>query len=75
MTDTSHLTALITRLSNERARLKAATCPQEISFRTVWVRQCEKEINGEERFLGMALTDWTERELTNDELLAELEGF
>lgn len=75
MTDTSHLTALITRLGHERAALNRATKPQEIALRTVWVRQCEKEINSEERFLGMALTDWTERELTNEELMAELEGF
>ena len=32
--NTSHLTALITRMSNERARLNAATCPQEIALLT-----------------------------------------
>lgn len=70
--NTSHLTALITRLSNERARLNAATCPQEIALRTVWVRQCEREINGEERFLGMQETDYSAPEPTIDEIMAEL---
>lgn len=72
MTDTTHLTALITRLSNERAALARATRPQEIELRTVWVRQCEKEINGEEAFLGMELTDWSEPELSAADLMAEL---
>lgn len=70
--NTSHLTALITRLSNERARLNTATCPQEIALRTVWVRQCEREINGEERFLGMQETDYSAPEPTIDEIMAEL---
>lgn len=72
MTDTTHLTALITRLSNERAALARATKPQEIDLRTVWVRQCEKEINGEEAFLGMSLTDWNEPEMSFDDIMAEL---
>ena len=72
MTDTSHLSALITRLNNERAALARATKPQEIELRSVWVRQCEKEINGEEAFLGLPMTDWSEPEMSNDDLLAEL---
>lgn len=71
--NTSHLIALITRLSNERARLNAATCPHEIALRTVWVRQCEKEVNGEEQFLGMPETDYSETEPTIEEIMAELE--
>lgn len=72
MTDTKHLTSLITRLSNERAALARATKPQEIELRTVWVRQCEKEVNGEEEFLGMPLTDWNEPEMSFDDIMAEL---
>lgn len=70
----SHLTALITRLSNERAALARATCPQEIGLRTVWVRQCEKEINGEERFLGIEETDFNAPAISDDDLMAELEA-
>ena len=72
MTDTTHLIALMTRLSNEKSALARATKPSEIELRTVWVRQCEKEINGEEEFLGMDLTDWNAPELTDEELMAEL---
>ena len=72
MTDTTHLTALITRLSNERAYLARATKPQEIELRTVWVRQCEREVNDEEAFLGMSLTDWNEPEMSAADLMAEL---
>ena len=72
MTDTTHLMALISNLSNERARLAAATKAQEIELRTVWVRQLEKEINGEERFLGMTETDFNAPEMSNEDLLAEL---
>lgn len=70
--DTTHLTALITRLSNERRALANATLQGEIELRTVWVRQCEKEINGEEKFLGMELTDFNVPEMTDAELMAEL---
>lgn len=72
MTDTTHLTALITRLSNEKAALASATKQGEIELRTVWVSQCQKEINGEEKFLGMDLTDWNEPELSDEDLMAEL---
>ena len=72
MTDTNHLVALIARLSNEKAALANATKQGEIDMRTVWVRQCQKEINGEEKFLGMTLTDFDAPEMTDDELMAEL---
>ena len=72
MTDTTHLTALITRLSNEKAALANATKQGEIELRTVWVSQCQKEINGEEAFLGMELTDWNEPEMSDEDLMAEL---
>ena len=70
--DTSHLTALITRLANERRSLANATNQGEIELRTVWVRQCEKEINGEEAFLGLPLTDYSEPEMSIEDLMAEL---
>lgn len=75
MTDTTHLTALISRLSSEKAALGRATKPSEIELRTVWVRQCQKEINGEEAFLGMELTDWNAPELSATDLMAELSGW
>jgi hypothetical protein len=70
--DTSHLVALMTGLSRERQRLANARTEQERALRTVWVRQSEKEINAEERFLGMTETDWNEPEMSADELMAEL---
>ena len=70
--DTTHLVALTTRLHNERRALKAATKAQEIALRTVWVSQIEREINGEERFLGMAETDWNAPEMSIEDIMAEL---
>ena len=70
--DTSHLVALMTGLSRERQRLAAARTEQERALRAVWVRQSEKEINAEERFLGMTETDWSEPEMSADDLMAEL---
>ena len=70
--DTSHLVALMTGLSRERQRLAAARTEQERALRAVWVRQSEKEINAEERFLGMTETDWDAPAMTDEELYAEL---
>jgi len=72
MRDSSHLVALMTGLSRERQRLAAARTEQERALRAVWVRQSEKEINAEERFLGMTETDWNEPEMSADDLMAEL---
>lgn len=72
MRDSSHLVALMTGLSRERQRLAAARTEQERALRTVWVRQSEKEVNAEERFLGMTETDWSEPEMSADDLMAEL---
>ena len=72
MTDTTHLTALISRLASEKAALARSTKQSEIDLRTVWVAQCQREINGEERFLGLPVTDWNEPEMSDDDLLAEL---
>jgi hypothetical protein len=70
--DTSHLVALMTGLSRERQRLAAARTNQERELRAVWVRQSEKEVNAEERFLGMTETDWNEPAMSDDDLYAEL---
>lgn len=51
MYDTTHYVALMTRLSNEKARLAACTKPKEIELRKVWVAGIEKEIANEVEFL------------------------
>lgn len=61
-----HLSALQLRLSNERIRLRQATNKAEIELRTVWVKQLEKEVDGEYNFLNKDNT------MTDDALLKEL---
>jgi hypothetical protein len=68
--DTSHLAALITRLSHEEGYLAKATKPAEIALRTVWISQVRNEIAREEALLGISPA--TADMLTDDELLAEL---
>ncbi|MFT6903922.1 MAG: hypothetical protein ACJAS1_000567 [Oleiphilaceae bacterium] len=53
MSDFSHLSALRVGLSNERVRLASAKTDEEKALRKVWVKQREKEVKGEERFLGL----------------------
>lgn len=65
-----HIDALRLRLSNERIRLAAAATTGEKELRSVWIQQIEKEIAGEEKLL----TEQTPCVMTDDELLAELEG-
>ena len=73
MTDTTHLTALHTRLSNERAYLAKETTEMGRQLRKVWIAQCEKEIEGERRFLGMPEDDLSALDdLTDDEIIALL---
>ena len=67
----SHLNALEIRLSHERARLAQAATPNEIAHRQVWVRQIEKEIADERKFLGLP-EQAAPVEMTDDELMAEL---
>ena len=69
MANTTHLTALETRLSNERAYLSKETTEQGKRLRAVWIAQIEKEISNERDFLGLSdnLPD-----LSVDELYAEL---
>ena len=70
MSDNTHFCALNLRLSNERARLAAATKPAEISARKVIVAQIEREIAAEIAFCypepGVEMTD--------EELLKALES-
>ena len=63
-----HISALQLRLSNERIRLNQATNKDEIALRSVWVKQMEKEVQGEIEFLNQC------DDLTADELLKELLG-
>lgn len=67
--DTTHLTALYARLSNEKARYAIDNSPH----RAVWIEQTEKEIANERAFLGMPV-DEPMPAMTDDELLAELMG-
>jgi hypothetical protein len=70
MTDYTHLAALETRLSHEKARLGAAKTARECAMRCVWVKRIEKEIADERAFLGLYETPFME--MSDDELLAEL---
>lgn len=70
--DTSHLVATHDRLCREKARLANAKTAKEREFRALQVSQAEKELAGEMRFLGM--DDMPMPEMTDDELLAALEG-
>jgi hypothetical protein len=65
----THLTALLVNLSNERARLAAATKPAEIAQRTVWVKQLEREVAAEEKFTAVSAEV---ADMSDDQLFAEL---
>lgn len=67
-----HLDALQGHLSRERARLASATTANEIAFRQREITACEKEIEGEYRFLGVAPLSLETILMSDDELLAEL---
>jgi hypothetical protein len=62
--DTTHLVALQTRLSHERAYFAA----DGSEIRKVWIAQIKKEIAHEEARLGMEPLP----EMTDDELMAAL---
>ena len=68
--DTTHLIALQTRLSHERARFAA----DGSAIRKVWISQIEKEITNEYAFLGIAQPTQAEMEMSDDDLLRELES-
>ncbi len=64
-----HLDALRSRLARERERLALSKTPHESALRQVYVNQCEREIEGEMRFLGLASVS---NSISDDDLLAEL---
>jgi hypothetical protein len=70
MTTTTHLDALELGLSNERIRLANAKTKSEESIRTVWVKQYEKEIEDEKKFLGIVEPDLSD--MSDNDLLAAL---
>ena len=77
MDDLMHLHSLELRLSNERMRLSEAASQSEKDLRSVWVKQLEKEIQGEIEFLaskGITLQKATTKDFDVDELLKELLG-
>ena len=78
MYDTTHYAALMTRLSNEKARLAACTKPKELELRKVWVAGIEKEIANEVEFLkskGIEVyASIDDLFMSDDDLLNELFG-
>ncbi len=62
---TAHLDSLNFLLSNERIRLSLAKSESEITIRRGWVRQLEKEIEGEKKFIS-------DNNMSDDDLLSEL---
>lgn len=76
--DTSHYTALMARLSNEKKYLSLATKETEKQLRCVWIKQIEKELADEAEFLLTKGIDVyaskEDNKLTDDEILKELFG-
>ena len=60
-----HIDSLNFLLSNERIRLSLAKSESEITIRRGWVRQLEKEIEGEKKFIS-------DNNMSDDDLLSEL---
>jgi hypothetical protein len=79
MTDLSHLNAIDSRLSHERARVLEAKTPAERDWRQHNVRMIERERAQELKFLGpsvadlVALDDSLGSDISDAELLALLE--
>lgn len=74
MKDFSHLDALQARLMREKVRLNAAKNDHEKAFREREIASCEKEIAAEYKFLGIEPLSLDEILMSDDELLAELQG-
>lgn len=75
MDDLSHLHAIEARLFREQQRLSAAHNENEKLFRQTQINQAKKELQSEKAFLakkGIVIYDAIE--MTDDELLAELEA-
>lgn len=66
--DYSHLIALQTRLAHERQYLSIAKTANEKAIRNVWIAQIEREIAGEEKFLGLDPVE----DISDDDLMAAL---
>ena len=74
MTDFSHLNAIESRISREKARLAAASTENERDFRAREIKAAEKELAAEYKFLGISPLSLDEIIMSDDELLAELKG-
>ena len=70
-----HLGQLFISLAHERQRLADASTDEERELRSVWVSQLEREINAEERFVGVAQTDFTAESMPVEEIFAALDEF
>ena len=73
MTDLTHLDAIRDRLRREKERLARTTCQQDQEFRERLVAQAERELAAEYKFLGLGPIDGPLLDMSDDELLAELE--
>lgn len=71
--DTTHLSALELRLSHERAFMFEEKTEAGKWMRSVWMKQIEKEIAEERKFLGLK-EQKAISEISNDELRDELLG-
>lgn len=76
MYNTTHYTALMNRLSEEKRRVSIAGKDKEL--RQVWVRQIEKEIEQEAEFLKSKGVDiyqaTSDNAISDEDLLNELFG-
>ena len=61
----NHIDVLNLMLSHERARLAESNTESEKALRKVWVKQLEKEIEGEKKFIS-------DNNMSDDDLLSEL---
>lgn len=69
MQNTNHLTALHSRLLNEKYNLSRAKTPSESKLRAVYVSQIEQEIKDEMLILGITLSL---SDLSDDDILKDL---
>jgi len=61
----NHIDVLNLMLSHERARLADSKTESEKELRKVWVKQLEKEIEDEKKFIS-------DNNMSDDDLLSEL---
>lgn len=67
----NHIDMLNLLLSHERVRLAESKTESEKALRKVWVKQLEKEIEAEQRFLSNEILSDA---LSDDDLLSALGG-